>query len=73
MTWKEFQEIFNSKYYSKTVLDSKVNTFSNLKQGKMIVLEYVRKFDQLSCFPPNMVAKKNLQSFGDLYMKRIVT
>lgn len=48
MTWVEFLSEFNNKYFSKIVVDFKVSEFTNLKQGNMIILKYVRKFDQFS-------------------------
>ena len=46
---------FKSKYYSQAVINSKVAEFTNLQQGNLSVLEYVRQFDQLSRYAPNMI------------------
>ena len=42
MTWVELLREFNSKYYSKAVINSKVAEFTRLQQGNLLVLEYVR-------------------------------
>ena len=55
MTWTNFLVEFNSKYYGQAVTNIMVVEFTILQQGNMSVLEYVRRFDQLSCFTPNMV------------------
>ena len=55
MTWAEFSREFNSKYYSQAVVNSKVAEFTRLQQGNLSVLEYVRQFDQLSRYVPDMV------------------
>ena len=47
---------FNTKYYSQAVISSKVVEFTRLQQGNMSILEYVRRFDQLSHFALNMVS-----------------
>ena len=55
MTWIEFLREFNSKYYSQAVVNKKIAEFTWLQQGNLSVLEYVRQFDQLSRYAPNMV------------------
>ena len=55
MTWTDFLVEFNAKYYSQAVINSKVVEFTRLQQGSMSVLEYVRRFDQLSRFALDMV------------------
>ena len=55
MTWAEFLREFNSKYYSQAVINSKVAEFTRLRQGNMSMLEYVRQFDQLWKYAPDMV------------------
>ena len=58
MTWAEFLREFNSKYYSQIVINSKVVEFTRLQQGNLSVLEYVRQFDQLSRYAPDMIQTK---------------
>ena len=41
MTWGEFVEEFNQKYYNPTVLRAQQNEFLNLKQGNMTVVDAV--------------------------------
>ena len=41
MTWAEFLREFNSKYYSQSVINSKVAEFTRLQQGNLSELEYV--------------------------------
>ena len=55
MTWAEFLREFNSKYHSQSVINSKVMKFTRLQQGNLSVLEYVRQFDQLSRYAPDMI------------------
>ena len=55
MTWDEFLIEFNSKYYSQAVINSKVAEFTRLQQENMSMLEYVRQFDQLLRYAPDMV------------------
>ena len=55
MTWAEFLREFNSKYYSQAVINSKVVEFTRLQQGNLSVLEYVRQFDQLSRYTPDLI------------------
>ena len=42
MTWVEFLREFNSKYYSQTIVNSKIAKFTRLQQGHLSVLEYMR-------------------------------
>ena len=55
MNWAEFLLEFNFKYYSQVVINSKVAEFTRLQQGNVLVLEYVRQFDQLLRYTPDMV------------------
>ena len=41
MEWLEFLTLFNGKYFSKAVIEHKVNEFTNLKQGTSSVQDYV--------------------------------
>ena len=50
MTWAEFHELFIGKYFSTIARDAKVQEFLELRQGTMIVIEYVVKFIELSRF-----------------------
>ena len=44
MTWAEFHELYMGKYFSATARHAKVQEFLELRQGTMIVMEYVAKF-----------------------------
>ena len=55
MTWANFLEEFNNKYYNVSILAAKVIEFSNLKQGNLPIIEYIRKFDRLARYAPDMV------------------
>ena len=55
MTWAEFLREFNFKYYSQVVVNSKIVEFTRLQQGNLSVLEYVRQFDQLWRYAPDMI------------------
>ena len=56
MTWVDFLEEFNNKYYNVSILAAKVIEFSNLWQGNLPVIKYFRKFDRLARYAPDMVA-----------------
>ena len=55
MTWVEFHELFMRKYFLTTARHAKAQEFLELKQGTMIVLEYVAKFTELACFADDYV------------------
>ncbi|XP_060973967.1 uncharacterized protein LOC133039156 [Cannabis sativa] len=49
MTWEEFRELFNAKYYNEAVCSAKRKEFVELVQGEgMSVTEYTTKFDRLA-------------------------
>ena len=56
MTWKEFHTLFMGKYFSSTARHAKAQEFLELKQGKMIVIEYVARFLELARFVDDYVA-----------------
>ena len=55
-TWEEFCELFMGKYFSASARHAKAREFLELKQGTMMVLEYVAKFTELSRFVDDYVA-----------------
>ena len=57
----EFKEHFYNKYFSETAQSSKRREFIYLQQGRMYVLEYIRKFDELSRYAPHMDATEDLK------------
>ena len=56
MTWVEFHELFMGKYFSDTARHAKAQEFLELKQGAMIVMEYVARFTELARFTDTYVA-----------------
>ena len=56
MTWTEFHELFIKKYFPATTRHAKTREFLELKQGSMIVMEYVAKFIELARFAEDYVA-----------------
>ncbi|KAL5574889.1 hypothetical protein UlMin_016588 [Ulmus minor] len=59
LSWTEFVQMFNRKYFSPTVLLYKEAEFNNLQQGNLSVDEVVRQFDQLARFCPHLVSTDN--------------
>ena len=57
MNWAEVHELFMRKYFPTTARHAKAQEFLDLKQGTMIVMEYMAKFTKLACFDDNYVAK----------------
>jgi hypothetical protein len=49
-TWAEFRAQFESQYYSYQYQKIKAHEFLTLTQGDMAVLEYERRFHDLSMF-----------------------
>ena len=56
MTWEEFHELFMGKYFLASARHAKAREFLELKQGTMMVLEYVAKFTELTSFADDYVA-----------------
>ncbi|XP_074355305.1 uncharacterized protein LOC141694003 [Apium graveolens] len=50
VTWTRFKELFLEKYYSRYMQKQMDMKFLELKQGSMTVLEYEKKFIELSRF-----------------------
>ena len=67
MTWGEFRELFMGKFFQASVRHAKAREFLELKQGNMIVLEYVAKFTDLAHFGDDYVATDiaKVQKFED--------
>ena len=55
MTWAEFQELFMGKYFPETARHAKAQEFLELKQGAMIVMDYVARFIELARFTDDYV------------------
>ena len=56
MTWAEFQELFIGKYFPDTARHAKAQEFLELKQGVMMVMDYVARFTKLARFVDDYVA-----------------
>ena len=67
MTWGEFRELFIGKFFPASARHAKSREFLELKQGNMIVLEYVAKFNELAHFGDDYVATDiaKVQKFKD--------
>ena len=53
MTWAKFQELFVGTYFPET---AKAQEFLELKQGAMIMMDYVTRFIELAQFVDDYVA-----------------
>ena len=56
MTWGEFRKLFMSKFFPTFARHAKSREFLELKQGSIIVLEYVAKFTELAHFGDDYMA-----------------
>ena len=56
MTWEEFRELFMDKCFPASARHAKAREFLELKQGTMMVLEYMTKFIELTRFEDDYVA-----------------
>ncbi|GMN36082.1 hypothetical protein TIFTF001_042369 [Ficus carica] len=55
MTWNDFIQEFNDKFYNRMAMKAQQNEFNNIKQDTMSVTVAVRKFDQLARLCPHLV------------------
>ena len=56
MTWEEFHGLFMSKYFPATARHAKAQEFLELRQGTMVVMEYVARFAELARYVDDYVA-----------------
>ena len=56
MTWAEFHDLFMGKYFLDTARHAKAQEFLELRQGTMIVMEYVARFTEFARFSDDYVA-----------------
>ena len=56
LTWAEFQELFMGKYFPEIAKHAKAKEFLELRQGAMIVMDYVARFTELAIFADDYVA-----------------
>jgi hypothetical protein len=55
LTWTQFKDEVMGKYFPQALRDRKEAEFLQLRQGKMKLEEYERKFEQLSRYAPHLV------------------
>ncbi|XP_022851618.1 uncharacterized protein LOC111373334 [Olea europaea var. sylvestris] len=55
LTWARFKEKVMGKYFPQALRDRKETEFLQLKQGKMTLVDYERKFEQLSRYAVHLV------------------
>ena len=56
MTWAEFHGLFMSKYFPATSRHAKAQEFLELRQGTMIMMEYMARFTELARFGNDYLA-----------------
>ena len=56
MTWREFQELFMSKFFPASARHAKAQEFLELNQESMTVFECIAKFTELTRFEDDYVA-----------------
>lgn len=56
--WEEFKKVFQEKYYPKSFYDAKRNEFLRLVQGSMTVVEYKKKYTELSKYALPIIANE---------------
>ena len=62
LTWAKFCQELRAKFYLITVQGQKEKEFTELKMvGNMTVMQYARKFMELSRFAPDFVATERLK------------
>jgi len=62
MTWACVCETLRNKYFSSSIYSWKLNKFTQLRQGNLSVIDYIKKFEnELSFFAPHMVSTDELK------------
>ena len=56
--WAYFKGVVDEKYYPKQVKWANDQEFLNIEQGKMSIIEYMAKFNELSGFALHQVVKR---------------
>ena len=78
ITWAEFLEHFNNKYFSDRVQEKKATEFANLKQRGLSVAEYEAQFSRLSRYAPHLIgtermkAKRFLNGLRPYFIKQLM-
>ena len=60
LTWEDFLEEFNNKYFPREALDKMKGRFQNISQGSRNVQEYGEEFNRLRRFAGNYMNEKEL-------------
>ncbi|GMN36772.1 hypothetical protein TIFTF001_042507 [Ficus carica] len=55
MSWQDFVAEFRTMYYNREILAAQQDELTSLKQGTMMVLEAIKKFEQLARLCPELV------------------
>ncbi|XP_022871065.1 uncharacterized protein LOC111390277 [Olea europaea var. sylvestris] len=55
ITWERFKELLEEEFFPTAIKDQKEMEFLRLQQGTMTLVEYERKFEELSRFAPHLV------------------
>ena len=55
VTWQEFLEKFHEYHIPKGIMEIKVQEFCSLRQGPLIVNQYIRRFMKLARYAPEDV------------------
>ena len=71
MSWTDFEEEFNRKFYNPTMISTQQAEFLNLQQGEIIVAKVVRKFEQLAKLCPYLVPTEEQITMQMLEMFRL--
>ena len=61
ISWDLFVQEFQTQYVTNDYKETKWKQFLNLKQGKLIVAEYVKEFSRLNKYAPELVLTKTFQ------------
>ena len=48
MSWEDFKEVFNEKYFNDVIRAAKLEEFVVLTQGQLSVTEYAQTFERLA-------------------------
>ncbi|KAL2480414.1 Gag protease polyprotein-like protein [Abeliophyllum distichum] len=58
ITWVDFKDVFNKSYYPLAYKDDKQDLFLHLVQGSVIVVEYQKRFMELSKYAALLIANE---------------
>ncbi|XP_022843179.1 uncharacterized protein LOC111366705 [Olea europaea var. sylvestris] len=62
MTWDQFKTEMLEKYFSQALHNYKEAKFLQLIQGDMDIIEYERKFEQLSWYAPHLASTEQMKA-----------